>query len=95
MNKTDIVGENSSFLYEGGDKKDNGLNSSISMSLGPSKFLNFGGGVEKEEQMNASIDFLGLNDEEKKQRIQYLWNVARRYANKLRLMTKWSKIAEN
>jgi hypothetical protein len=101
MNKVDIVGEDSCYQYEGGYKQDS-LNTSMSNKLGQgkdiSKFLNplnFGSNVEKEDQMNASIDYLGLNDEEKKARIQYLWNVARRYASKVRLMTKWSKIAEN
>jgi len=36
-----------------------------------------------------------LNPDQRRERIQYLWNIARRYANKLRIMTKLGKMAEN
>ena len=36
-----------------------------------------------------------MTDEQKKERIQYLWNVARRYNSKLRFQARLQKMAES
>lgn len=63
MNKCDIVGEHSRFMFEGGTERDSsGLNISGSKK-DIQKFLNFGGKIEKEDITKSGVDFLALSEE--------------------------------
>ena len=56
------------------------------------KFLKFGDRDEYEKR--PAVDFLSLNLDQRKERIQYLWNVARRYTNKLRVTARMQRMYE-
>lgn len=43
---------------------------------------------------STNQDFKSMTDEQKKERVDYLWRKARRYTNKLRFQARLQKMAE-